>query len=93
MPHINLKREKQQSVDGQEQSRHCHQDQNLNRKRDMNIKPVVDSVSDPYPHKQMPPGSAWTDSDPDPGGKYLSLENVSSLGEYRTGRLKVRILL
>ena len=34
----------------------------------MNIKPVVDSVSDPDPHKQMPPGSAWTDSDPDPGG-------------------------
>ena len=52
----------------------------------MNIKPFVDSVSDPDPHKQMPPGSAWTDSDPDPGGKYLSLENASSLGEYRTGR-------
>ena len=29
------------------------------------------SVSDPDPHKEMPPGSgsAWTDADPDPGGK------------------------
>ena len=29
------------------------------------------SVSDPDPHKDMPPGSgyAWTDVDPDPGGK------------------------
>ena len=23
---------------------------------------------DPDPHKDMPPGSAWTDADPDPGG-------------------------
>ena len=30
-----------------------------------------DSVSDPDPPKDMPPGSgsAWTDADPDPGGK------------------------
>ena len=29
------------------------------------------SVSDRDPHKEMPPGSgsAWTDTDPDPGGK------------------------
>ena len=29
------------------------------------------SVSDPDPHKKMPPGtgSTWTDADPDPGGK------------------------
>ena len=32
---------------------------------------VSDSVSDPDPHKEMPPGSgsAWTNADPDPGGK------------------------
>ena len=31
----------------------------------------VNQVSDPDPHKEMPPGSgsAWTDADPDPGGK------------------------
>ena len=29
------------------------------------------SVADPDPHNQSPPrsGSAWTDADPDPGGK------------------------
>ena len=27
------------------------------------------SVSDPDPHKEMPPGSGWTDADPDPRGK------------------------
>ena len=35
------------------------------------IRPSETSVSDPDPHKEMPPGSgsAWTDADPDPGGK------------------------
>ena len=30
----------------------------------------LNSVLDPDPHKEMPPGSgfAWTDADPDPGG-------------------------
>ena len=43
----------------------------------------------------MPPGSgyAWTDADPDPGGK-KGLENIQvHLFEYRTGNIKVRILL
>ena len=32
---------------------------------------VCCSVSDPDPLKEMPPGSgsAWTEADPDPGGK------------------------
>ena len=32
---------------------------------------VLSSVSDPDPHKEKPPGSgsAWTDADPDLGGK------------------------
>ena len=35
------------------------------------IRLVLRSVSDPDPHKEMPPGSgsAWTDADPDPGCK------------------------
>ena len=35
------------------------------------------SVTDPDPHKYMPPGSgsAWTDADLDPGGK-KSLKNI-----------------
>ena len=35
------------------------------------IRLVLCSVSDPDPHKEMPPGSesAWTDVDPDPGCK------------------------
>ena len=44
----------------------------------------------------MPPGSesAWidVDPDPDPGGKKTRKYTVS-LGEYRTGNIKVRILL
>ena len=48
-----------------------------------------DSVSDP--HKDMPPGSAWTDADPDPGSK--SRKCSGSLGEYRTKNTKARILL
>ena len=45
------------------------------------------------PHKEMPPGSgsAWTDADPDPGGK-KPRKCTGSLGEYRTGRTKVKIL-
>ena len=35
------------------------------------LKSVECSASDPDPHKEMPlgSGSAWTDQDPDPGGK------------------------
>ena len=46
------------------------------------------------PHKEMPPGSrsAWTDADPDPGDK-KPRKCTGSLGEYRTGRIKVRIIL
>ena len=55
---------------------------------------ICSSVSDPDPHKEMPPGSGspWTDADPDPGGK-KPRKYTGSLGEYRTGRIKVRILL
>ena len=36
-----------------------------------NLHGLSGSVSDPDPHKEMPPGSgsAWTDADPDSGGK------------------------
>ena len=46
------------------------------------------------PHKEMPPGSgsAWTDVDPDSGGK-KPRKCTGSLGEYRTGRIDVRVLL
>ena len=57
------------------------------------------SVSDPDPHKEMPSGSgsAWTD---DAEQMRIRIQDVKkprkctgSLGEYRTGRIKVRILL
>ena len=45
------------------------------------------------PLKEMPPGSgsAWTDADPDPGGK-KPRKCTGSLGENRTVRIKVRFL-
>ena len=45
-------------------------------------------------HKEMPSGSgsAWTDADPDPGGK-KPRKCTGSLGEYRTGKINERILL
>ena len=30
---------------------------------------LAPGVSDPDPQKEMPPGSGWSDADPDPGGK------------------------
>ena len=48
---------------------------------------VQTSVADPDLH-----GSAWTDADLDPGGK-KPRKCTGSLGEYRNGRSKVRILL
>ena len=50
------------------------------------------------PFYGMPPGSgsAWTDADPDtdPGGTSKKPRKCSgSLGEYRTGNIKARILL
>ena len=48
---------------------------------------LPDSVLDPDPHKEMPPGSgsAWTDADPNPGGKKAwEMYGTCSLGEYRT---------
>ena len=50
------------------------------------------------PHLKRPPGSrsasAWRDADPDsdPGGK-IPRKCTGSLGEFRTERSKVRILL
>ena len=40
----------------------------------------------------MPPGSAWTDANPDPGSK-KSRKYSGSFGEYRTGNVKVGIIL
>ena len=40
------------------------------------------------PHKDMPPGSAWTDAEVKKPRKY-----IGPLGEYKTGNIKVRILL
>ena len=50
---------------------------------------VCNSVSDPDPHKEMPPGSesAWTDADPDPEVK-KPRKCTGSLGENRTVILK-----
>ena len=30
---------------------------------------LAPGISDPDPQKEMPPGSGWSDADPDPGGK------------------------
>ena len=47
------------------------------------------SVTDPDPHKDMPPGSgtAWTDADPDSGG-IKPRKYTGSFGEYRTVNTK-----
>ena len=41
----------------------------IHQRRNNGLRRVRISFADPDPHLKSPPGSAWRNADPDPGGK------------------------